>query len=160
MLSNSNFWVLIAFAVFWIVAFRPVAKAVVGYLDGRAERIRRELAEAERLREEAQRTLADYQRRQRDALKEAEDIVARAKEDAARMRAAAQADLDRQIKRREEQALASIAQAEAAALAEVRDVTVDVAIAASREVLAAILKGPAAAKLVDDAIAGLGDRLH
>ena len=51
-------------------------------LDDRADKIRQELEEAQRLREDAQATLASYQRRQRDALKEAEDIIAHAREEA------------------------------------------------------------------------------
>jgi F-type H+-transporting ATPase subunit b len=160
MLSNSNFWVAIAFVVFVALVFRPAAKALTSALDGRAERIRKELEDALRLREEAQRTLAEYQRRQRDALREAEAIIAQAREEAERMRARAVADLDEQMARRERQAIDKIAQAEATALAEVRDLTVDMAIAASRTILAANLQGAAAGRLVDDAIGELATKLH
>ncbi len=160
MLTDSNFWVALAFVIFVGVAFRPAAKALTGALDGRAERIRKELEDATRLREEAERTLADYQRRQRDALQEAEAIIAQARAEAERMRARATEDLEQQMARRERQALDKIAQAEATALAEVRDLTVDIAIAATRTILANDLNGAAAGKLVDDAIGTLAAKLH
>jgi F-type H+-transporting ATPase subunit b len=160
MLSISYFWVAIAFVIFVVLAFRPASKALTGALDGRADRIRKELEEATRLREEAERTLADYQRRQRDALQEAEAIIAQARAEAERMRARATADLEQQMARREKQALDKISQAEATALAEVRDMTVDVAIAATRTILAKDLNGAAAGKLVDDAIGDLASKLH
>ena len=160
MLSNSNFWVAIAFVIFVVLAFRPASKALTAALDGRADRIRKELEEATRLREEAERTLADYQRRQRDALQEAEAIIAQARAEAERMRARATAELEQQMARREKQALDKIAQAEATALAEVRDMTVDVAIAATRTILAKDLNGAVAGKLVDDAIGDLASKLH
>ncbi|MFN7635030.1 MAG: F0F1 ATP synthase subunit B, partial [Acetobacteraceae bacterium] len=97
MLSNSNFWVAIAFVIFVVLAFRPASKALTAALDGRADRIRKELEEATRLREEAERTLADYQRRQRDALQEAEAIIAQARAEAERMRARATAELEQQM---------------------------------------------------------------
>jgi F-type H+-transporting ATPase subunit b len=160
MLTNSNFWVSIAFIVFVVLAFRPAAKAMTAAFDGRAERIRKELEDAARLREDAQKTLADYQRRQRDALQEAEAIIAQARAEAERMRIRATADLEQQMARREQQALDKIAQAEANALAEVRDLAVDVAIAATRTLLADGLNGAAADKLVDDAIGELATKLH
>ncbi|HZH27793.1 MAG TPA: F0F1 ATP synthase subunit B [Azospirillaceae bacterium] len=160
MLSNSNFWVAIAFVIFIVLAFRPAAKTITTALDDRAARIRRELEEAQRLREEAQRTLAEYQRKQRDAMKEAEAIVAHARDEAARLRANASAEIDAALKRREQQAMDKIAQAEASALAEVRDLAVDIAVQASREILEANLKGTAATQLVDDAIANLPGKLH
>jgi F-type H+-transporting ATPase subunit b len=84
----------------------------------------------------------------------------RARAEAERMRARATEDLEQQMARRERQALDKIAQAEATALAEVRDMTVDVAIAATRTILAKDLNGAAAGKLVDDAIGDLASKLH
>lgn len=89
MLRTAEFWVLVAFVVFVVLAFKPLRKAVTGALDERAEQIRKQLDEANKLREEAQATLASYKRKQRDALKEAEEIVTHAKAEAERLRAEA-----------------------------------------------------------------------
>ncbi|WP_158043888.1 F0F1 ATP synthase subunit B [Skermanella pratensis] len=160
MFQAAEFWVAVAFFIFLFFAFRPGAKALTAMLDDRADKIRQELEEAQRLREDAQSTLASYQRRQRDALKEAEDIIAHAREEAERLRLHAAADLDASMKRREAQAMDKIAQAEALALQEVKSLTVDLAIAASGRLIAENMDASQSAKLVDAAIADLPRNLH
>ncbi|UEM21874.1 F0F1 ATP synthase subunit B [Skermanella mucosa] len=160
MFQAAEFWVAVAFFIFLFFAFRPGAKALTAMLDDRADKIRQELEEAQRLREDAQSTLASYQRRQRDALKEAEDIIAHAREEAERLRLHAAADLDASMKRREAQAMDKIAQAEALALQEVKSLTVDLAIAASGRLIAENMNAAQSAKLVDAAIADLPRNLH
>src|SRR3546814_7760908 len=85
---------------------------VLDGLDARAERIRAELDEAQRLREEAQKALAEYKRKQRDAAKEAEDLLANAKHEAELLRRQAAEDLKETLARREKAAIEKIAQAE------------------------------------------------
>jgi len=84
-LAQPEFWVAASFVAFFVVVWKPLRSALVGGLDARAERIRKELDEAQRLREEAQTLLADFQRKQRDAIQEAETIVARARGEAERL---------------------------------------------------------------------------
>lgn len=160
MIEKPEFWVAIAFVIFMAALWKKIASAFVGMLDARTEKIRQELDEAQRLREEAQALLASYQRRQRDALKEAEGVVAHAREEAERLRRHAAAELEASIKRRETQAMDRIAQAEAAAMREVRDMTVDLAIAASRELLTENISADRQAALVDDAVKSLSKHLN
>ena len=124
MFQDPEIWVAIAFIIFVGALFRPVSKMVTGSLDNRAETIKGQLNEAQRLREEAQHALAEYKRMQRDAAKEAEEILNLAKEEADIMRARAEQNLAATVKRREEQAVARIAQAEAEAIQEVRDLEI------------------------------------
>ncbi|MBY0430789.1 MAG: F0F1 ATP synthase subunit B, partial [Rhodospirillales bacterium] len=135
MLKAPEFWVAVAFVIFMALVWKKAAAAIGSLLDARAEKIRAELDEAQRLREDAQATLVSYQKRQADALKESEAIVAHAREEAERIRAQSTKDLESALKRRETQAMDRIAQAEAQAVAEVRNLTVDIAIAASRQLL-------------------------
>ena len=160
LLHSAEFWVFIAFLILVGAVFKKVAAAVASGLDARAGRIRAQLEEAEKLREDAQALLADYQRKQRAAAQEAEAIVAQAKNEAQRMREQAQADLEQALKRREQQALQKIAQAEAEALDEVRKQAVDLALAASARLMADNLDDERAARLVDDAIKDLPDKMH
>jgi F-type H+-transporting ATPase subunit b len=135
MISKPEFWVAVAFVIFIALLWKKIAAAITGMLDARTEKIRQELDEAQRLREEAQALLASYQRRQAEAEKEAKAIVTHAKEDAERIAKQAAEALEASIQRREAHAVERIAQAEAAAVAEVRNLTVDLAIAASRKLL-------------------------
>ncbi|MGQ9365275.1 F0F1 ATP synthase subunit B family protein [Azospirillum sp. ST 5-10] len=160
MFMTPEFWVAVAFVIFVVLVWKRAGAAISSMLDTRAEKIRAELDEAQRLREDAQATLANYQRRQRDAVKEAEAIVVHAREEAERFRTAAQADLEAALKRREAQAMERIAQAEAQALAEVRNLTVDIAMAAARRVLAEGITPAQSDRLVDQAIADLPRHLH
>ncbi len=156
----TEVWLVLALVVLILIAFRPAKRAILGALDSRADRIREELEEAQRLREEAQAALANFQRRQRDALGEAEEIIAHARAEADRLREHAAEELETTLKRREAMAMDRIAQAEAAATAEVRGVAVDVAISAAREVIAGQLDKTKASALVDDAIKDLPNKLH
>jgi len=161
MLSDPTFWVLIAFLIFLgIAGWLKVHSMATAGLDAHAARIKAELDEAQRLREEAQATLATYQRKQREAMQEAEQIMAHAREEAEIAGKEARAALEVALKRREAQAVDKIAQAEAAALQEVRELTVDVALAATRKVLGDSLQGDKADALVDAAIKELPDKLH
>lgn len=153
-------FLLLALIATFAVVWRPAKRAVLGLLDGRADKIRAELDNANRLKEEAQATLAGYQRRQRDALEEAERIVEHARQEADRLRKQAVLALEEQLQRREAQAMERIAQAERAAAAAVRDAASDAAIAAARQVIADTLDTGAAARLIDDAIGELPGKLN
>ncbi len=158
--KGETFWVLVAFVLFIGIVTWKAGKSIVGALDARAAKIKQEIDQAERLREEAQALLADYQRKQRDALAEAAAMLTQAEDEAQRIRAKAAAELDASLKRRERQALDRIAQAEAQAVAELRNLAADLAIAATRTMLVARLDDNSAATLIDDAIEDVPKRLQ
>ena len=157
---DPTFWVATAFVAFVILTFRPIGKALGGALDNRADKIRQELEEAARLREEAQKALADYKRKQSEASKEAEELLEHTKVEAARLRTQAEQDLAASLKRREEAAVEKIAQAEAKALQEVRNRAVEIAMAATSRLLVDSVDEAKASALVEDAIGDLEDKLH
>ena len=158
--NNPEFWVLVSFVVFLVALFKPIKKMLTSKLDGRAEAIKSELDEAQRLREEAQHTLAEYQRKQRDALKEAEGIIAEAREEAVRIEKAAAHRTEELLARREQQALDMIAAAEAQALSDVRGMAADVAIEATQTLLTHAAQGDGGDALVDQAIQDLPSKLN
>lgn len=161
MFQDPTFWVATAFVGFIIVlVYLKVPGSVGAQLDKRADKIKADLDEAESLYKEAQDLLATYQKKQRDAAKEAEVIADHAKAEAARMLEEGRVRLAETLARREQLAKDRIAQAEAQAIDEVRIKTVDIAMDATREILA---KGIAAAKsnsMIDDAIKELPSKLH
>ncbi len=159
-MHEAEFWVLIAFLIAIAYLVYKTRTLITGALDQRAAKIKAELDEAQRLREEAQAKLAEYQRKQRDALKEAEAIVAQAKIEAERAAAQGARDLEAAIERRKRMAVEKIALTEAKALSEVRNMAVDLAIAALRHSLVEDLDAQRRGALIDDAIAGLPPTLH
>jgi F-type H+-transporting ATPase subunit b len=159
-LRDPEIWVAIAWVIFVVLAGKPVYRRVAKMLDDRAAKIRSELSEAERLRDDAEKLLGDYQRRQRQAMKEAEAILAHAKDDAERIRKEAMVNIEAALKRREKQAMEKIAQAEAQAVAEVRNQAVNLAVLGAQKALAAGLDPSRAAILIDQSVAELERRLH
>ena len=143
--------VAIAFVIFVVlVAWKGTKKLTAG-LDQRADAIRKQLDETQNLREEAQAALASYQRQQRDALAEADEIVARAKADAERLKVQAENVLTATIKRREEQAVERIAQAEATAIKDVRDQAIELAIGVATKIITEKMTKTVQNELVKDA---------
>lgn len=157
---EPEFWVAIAFVILVVLIAKPITAKVTKALDERSGAIQNQIDEARRLRDEAQELLASYQRKQRDAAKEADQIVEYAKREAERLTERAGEDLERSLKRREQMALDRIGQAEAKAVGEVRSLAIDVALEATRRVLAQSIKGAKADALIDEAVRALPDKLH
>jgi F-type H+-transporting ATPase subunit b len=153
-LHDPEFWVLVSFVIFFAVFGTRLWSAVSGMLDARANAVRAELAEAQRLREEAEAMLADAQRARTEAMAEAGEILARSQVEAARLQEAALADAEAAGKRREKLALDRIAAAEKAALTEVRQTAAEIATRAAERVLSEDLGGTDE-RLIDQAIADL-----
>ncbi|HWD59935.1 MAG TPA: F0F1 ATP synthase subunit B, partial [Stellaceae bacterium] len=156
---ESEFWVLVAAVIFVVLVFRPVGRTLTGGLDARAARIRGELDEARRLRQEAEQLVAEYRAKREQAAADGEAIVAHARAEAERIAAQGARDLEQALERRQLMAEERIAQAEAKALAEVRAAAIDVAIAAARDVIAAQIDERRGGALIDAAIVALPQRL-
>jgi F-type H+-transporting ATPase subunit b len=158
---DATFWAFIALVIFLAVVFYVrVPRTISKSLDERAVRIRNELDEARRLREEAQQLLAEYQRKRKEAEKEAGDIVAAAKREAGQLVEDARKKTDEYVVRRTALAEQKIGQAERDAVNEVRSRAVDVAVEAARSVLAAKVDGKADADLFKASVAELKARLN
>lgn len=157
---DAEFWVAVAFVIFVALIWRPAARTISQALDSRAQKIKDELEEAVRLREEAQALYAAQQRRYNESVKETEAIVAQAREEAERAARHGAEELSAQLARREQQAMERIARAEQEALAEVKAAAVDLGIRATRAVLAATLDAKAQGRLADEAIAEVEKKLH
>lgn len=158
--SDPTLWVAVGFVIFLAAVFKTASKAITGALDGRADAIRKSIDDAASLREEAQQLLAEYQRKQRDAVKETEEMVAHAREEAARLAKEGAEKLEETLKRREQLAIEKIAQAEADAIREVRAMSVDIAVAATRSLIAENMDTAKAGAMVDEAISDLSKKLH
>jgi len=160
MFATPEFWVLVAFVIFIALVAKKLNALIGAALDGRTARIKAQLDEAEKLRADAEAALADYKQRQRDAIKGAEDILAQARSEAQALEADYTTQIEQRLKRREAQAIDKIAQAEAAAIAEVRSQAVELALAATRRVLVEKVDGGIASGLIDNAIQELPQRLR
>jgi F-type H+-transporting ATPase subunit b len=160
-LQNTNFVVLLAFIGFVaLLIYMKVPAKITGMLDARAVQIKADLDEARALREEAKTILATYERRQKDVQEQADRIVSSAREEAMAAAAQAKADLKASIARRLAAATDQIASAETAAIRQVREQAVNVAIAAAGDLLAKQMTADAAKASIDAAIAQVEAKLH
>ena len=152
-LQETENWVALAFLLFLgLLAYLGVHRKLMDTLDQRQARIKGELDEARRLREEAQALLAEFERKGREAEGEAAAIIAGAKAEAERMAVEAKTRMEDFVARRTKMAEAKITQAEAQALADVRSAAADAAVAAAEKILAATAKGKVAENLLAQGI--------
>lgn len=160
-LNNTEIVVGIGFVIFiGILLYVGVPGMVTKKLDERAVRIKQELDEARALRDEAQSLLATYERRQKEVSVQAEEIVAAAKVEAEKAAETAKEEIRRSMARRLQTATEQIGAAEQAAIRQIKDRAVSVAVAAAGDVLRERMQPGDADRLVDSAISEVGSKLH
>ncbi|HEY8267220.1 MAG TPA: ATP F0F1 synthase subunit B [Xanthobacteraceae bacterium] len=159
-LYEAEFWVAVAFVIFIALIWRAGAhRSVLSSLDSRRDRIKNELDEARRLKEEAKGLLDQYKAKQREAEREAAAILAQARTEAAELAAEGKRRLEEFVARRTKQAEIKIAQAESQALADVRAAAAEAAAKAAELVLSDTVKGKTADDVLTAAIRDVKTRL-
>lgn len=160
-LNNTDIVVTIAFVIFVGILLVLGVPGIIGkMLDARADKIRGEIDEAKKLREEAQSLLASFERKHKDVEVQSKRIIDTAREEAEAAAVQAREDLERAVARRVKAAEEQIAAAEASAVSEVKDRAVIVAMEAARSIIAKDLKAADSNDLIDAAIADVDARLH
>lgn len=154
---DATFWATVALFIFLGIVFYLKVPGMIGKsLDERADKIRNELEEARRLREDAQQLLAEFQRKRKEAEKDAADIVAAAKREADALAEDAKRKTEEYVVRRTALAEQKIAQAERDAINEVRSSAVDLAVEAARKLLGDSVDGKAGADLFKASLKQVG----
>ena len=161
MFFDPETWVAIAFVILMVVfGYLGVFKSAMSALDKRAERIKAELDDATRLKQEAAKVLADYKARSATAEREAADIIANAKSEAERIATEAKAKMEDFVARRTKTAESKIALAEAQALADVRAAAAEAAVQAASTILSQSVKGSVADDLLAKGISEVRQKLN
>lgn len=161
MLLEPETWVALAFVVFMAgLGYIGVHRMIGKSLDDRAGRIKAELDEARKLKDEAAQLLADYQRKRQEAESEAQEIVAGARAEAERLATEAKTKIEEFVARRTKMAETKIAQAEAQATADVRGAAAEAAVAAAEKILAQEAKGKLGNELIAKGIEDVRKKLN
>ena len=161
MFSEPETWVAIAFVILMgVFAYVGVHRTVLKALDHRSERIKAELDEARRLKDEAAKLLAEYKTRRASAEQEANEIITGAKAEAERIAAEAKVKMEDFVARRTKTAESKIALAEAQAVADVRAAAADAAVEAASNILSKSVKGDLANDLLAKGIAEVRQKLN
>lgn len=150
---------LVCLILLVVVIWKPLKTTVVGTLDGRAEKIRHDLDEAQRLHEEAKAMLAKYERQLHEGEKLAADITAQAEAQRQRFEERMRTDYETALKRRTELAMERIQQEESQAVQEVRARAADLAIRTTRRILTQKVGQSEAQAMVKSAIEEVGRKL-
>jgi F-type H+-transporting ATPase subunit b len=161
MFAEPEFWVAVAFVILLgVFAYFGIHRTVLTALDHRSDRIKAELDDARRLKDEAAKLLAEYKARHATAEREAEDIIASAKAEAERIASEAKTKMEDFVARRTKTAESKIALAEAQALADVRAAAANAAVTAASAILSQTVKGPIAEDLLTKGITEVREKLN
>ena len=161
MFAEPEFWVAVGFVILMgVFAYVGVHRTVITALDHRSDRIKAELDDARRLKQEAEGLLAEYKAKRASAEREAQEIIASAKVDAERIASEAKTKMEDFIARRTKTAESKIALAEAQATADVRAAAADAAVTAASTILSQTVKGPVADDLLAKGITEVREKLN
>ena len=161
MFLEPETWVAIAFVILMAVfAYLGVHRTVLQALDKRSERIKAELDDARRLKDEAAKLLGEYKTRRASAEREAQEIISSAKAEAERIATEAKAKMEDFVARRTKTAESKIALAEAQAVADVRAAAANAAVMAASAILSQSVKGSVADDLLAKGIAEVKAKLN
>jgi F-type H+-transporting ATPase subunit b len=161
MFAEPEFWLAVGFVILMAVfAYLGIHRTVITTLDHRSARIKAELDDARRLKDEAAKLLGEYQARHASAEREAQDIIASAKAEAERIASEAKTKMEDFVARRTKSAESKIALAEAQALADVRAAAAEAAVTAASTILSQSVKGRVADDLLTKGIAEVREKLN
>tara|TARA_B100000029_G_C17604754_1_gene967046 strand:- start:5014 stop:5517 length:504 start_codon:yes stop_codon:yes gene_type:complete len=157
--ENPETWVLVAFIIFVGLVSKKAWGFITASLDERGRRIRAELEEAARLREDAQSLLSEYQRDHRGLEEEIASMLKRAREESDSLVSLAEERLTDQLAQKEAQAERNLRHAEAKVLEEVRSKASDFTIMVVRELIGRKMDSEKSLSLIDKAIDEVGEKL-
>jgi len=161
MIEDPETWVAIAFIILMgLFGYLGIHRTALKALDNRSGRIKAELDDARRLKDEAAKVLEQYKARRASAEREADEIIATAKAEAERIASEARAKMEDLVARRTKTAESKIALAEAQALADVRAAAAEAAVAAASTILSRSVKGKVADDLLAKGIAEVRQKLN
>ena len=158
---QAEFLVAVAFVILiGVFGYFGVHRTILEALDHRRDRIKKELDDARRLKEEATKLVAEYRARRASAEREAQDIITSAKADAERIAAEAKAKMEDFVARRTKTAESKIAQAESQAIADVRAAAAEAAVTAASSIMTQSVKGSVADGLIAKGIQDVRSKLN
>jgi F-type H+-transporting ATPase subunit b len=156
-LSINFFWVIVAalnfilfLALIWVFGFKPIASM----LGQRQARVVQGLADADHARKDRDGAVADRDRVMADARREAQTLIAAAQKSAQELRDADIAATREELARLREKATADIAADRDRAMADLRAQVADLALAAAGVVVGESMNDARQHRLVEDYLAG------
>ena len=151
-LTPLTFWSIISFTILMVILYKYALPAITGILDARQEKIKGDIDQAEKLREDAEKKLAEYQEKLQFAFQKSEEVVNDAVKKSEEIH---KKKLGQTLAEKEKilsDARKTIDIERKKALAEVRNQVVDLTVYASARLIQQSIGHGTAEKLVDDGI--------
>ena len=155
MFSDPQFWVFVAFIIFLGVVFNPVRKLLTTGLDSKIQEIKKNIEEAEKLKNDTQQTLSEIKKRQNEVKDEINLIHQDAQDKITIIETTARAKLKEQMYKRNSLALIKIEQMTRDANTEVQQYITQTAIAAVVNILEKKLNNKEKLNLINKSITEL-----
>jgi len=135
MISDPAFWVGLAFIIVTAFLFKPVWKSITQALDQQTNSIRERIERAQKLHEEARELLSEYQKKINEAENEIKNINTKTRKEIKNIKEEANKKLDENIKRKKTQVNDRILQSEKQAIDEIKNITIDLSLKATEEII-------------------------
>ncbi len=119
-LHDPAFWVSVATLTFVVIVFKPAKKAILAALDLRISKVRSELDEARRLREESEKIIAEARTKLAKSEEDAKQILLHAKNEADSIIKITTQKLEKDIEIRKNLALSKIQSLEETSIADIK----------------------------------------
>lgn len=148
--QSQWFWLLLVLGVIYFFVGRGIVPKVEATVDARDAKIAEDLAEAQRLQDEAEASEAAWRTRMDEAHAEGQDLSAKARDKAAKDVEKVLAKADSEVAARIEAAEQALADARASALAEIEEVATE----AARAIVAKLTGASVAEAEARKAVAG------
>ncbi|HUT51242.1 MAG TPA: F0F1 ATP synthase subunit B' [Alphaproteobacteria bacterium] len=154
--ASQIFWLALTFTLFFLIAWRVALPRIGRVLEDRRERIDRDVAKAQEVRNEAEAVLAEYEKLSAEGRASAQVVIREANELAAAEASAAHEKLSRRLAGDIEKAERRIAEARNSALEGIGDIAAEIAQAASAKLIGLEVSPQDAAGAVSRAVKDLG----
>lgn len=154
--ASQLFWLVVTFLVFFLIAWRVALPRIGRVLEDRRERIDRDIAKAQEVRNEAEAVLAEYERLSAEGRASAQVVIREANELAAAEAAKEHEKVGKKLAGDIENAERRIAEARASALEGVGDVAAEIAQAAAAKLIGLEVSRKDAEGAVSRAVKDLG----
>ena len=149
-------WTVITFVVLLLLLWKTAWKPIVEALDARAEKIRGDIDQADKSRQEAEKVLAEHKELMANAKDESAKIIAQGREEAEKVKAEIIEKAQTEAKDMAERVKKEIAMAKDSALAELKTEVVTISTEIASRIIEKDLKPEDQNALVEEALNKIG----
>lgn len=135
LLQSGEFWVGFTFCLVMVLLAKPAGRAISALLQKRSDTVRDKVEEAEKLAAEAEKLLEKYKKQSENAEKDIRRLTEKTEKLIDRLNRDAQEKFESALKKQEENSFKRLKAQKDQALAEIRDLAVNISVKTAEELL-------------------------